>query len=150
MSTLVVVGYDDQFKAEEVRLMLLKLQRDYLIDMEDAVARSRKDEGRELTLPLFRTDTHSCVERMVRISSLSAPDGRKDLSAIITTDAPPPSIMTPKVVGPFENRVSMSWIFSAWAARRGQCFLLMSVGFYAVPKFPFGVDTVDGRPLPSI
>ena len=37
MSTLVVVGYDDQFKAEEVRLTLKKLQKDYLIDLEDAV-----------------------------------------------------------------------------------------------------------------
>ena len=98
-------------------------------------------------MPPFRTDTHPRVER---ISSLSAPDGLKDLSAIITTDAQPPSIMTPKVAGPFESRVSMSWIFSAWAARRGQCFLLVSVGFYAVPKFPIGVDTVDGRPLPAI
>lgn len=37
MSTLVVIGYDDQFKADEVRLALLKMQKDYLIDLEDAV-----------------------------------------------------------------------------------------------------------------
>ena len=37
MSTLVVIGYDDQFKADEVRLTLLKMQKHYLIDMEDAV-----------------------------------------------------------------------------------------------------------------
>ena len=37
MSTLVVVGYKEPFKAEEVRLTLRKLQRDYLIDLEDAV-----------------------------------------------------------------------------------------------------------------
>ena len=36
MSTLVVVGYDDMFKAEEVHLKMLKMQRDYLIDLEDA------------------------------------------------------------------------------------------------------------------
>jgi len=46
MSTLVVVGYDDQFKAEEVRLMLLKLQRDYLIDMEDAVVAVKDAKGK--------------------------------------------------------------------------------------------------------
>ncbi len=67
------------------------------IDMEDAVARSRKDEGRELTLPLFRDNTHPNVERMVRINGLSTPDGLKDLSAIIASDFPPPSIMIPKV-----------------------------------------------------
>ncbi|MEO8005867.1 MAG: CoA ester lyase [Betaproteobacteria bacterium] len=67
------------------------------IDMEDAVARSRKDEGRELTLPLFKTNTHPHVERMVRINGLSTPDGLKDLSAIIALDSPPPSIMIPKI-----------------------------------------------------
>ena len=45
MSTLVVVGYDDQFKAEEVRLTLLKLQKDYLIDMEDAVVAVKDPKG---------------------------------------------------------------------------------------------------------
>jgi len=37
MSTLAVIGYNDVFKAEEVRLSLIKMQRDYLIDLEDAV-----------------------------------------------------------------------------------------------------------------
>lgn len=67
------------------------------IDMEDAVARSRKDEGRALTLPLFKSSTHPHVERMVRINGLSTSDGLKDLSAIIDSDAPPPSIMVPKI-----------------------------------------------------
>jgi citrate lyase beta subunit len=67
------------------------------IDMEDAVARSRKEEGRALTLPLFKADTHPHVERMVRINGLSTPDGLKDLSAILESDAPPPAIMIPKI-----------------------------------------------------
>jgi len=37
MSTLVVVGYDEPFKAEEVRIQLQKLHREYLLDLEDAV-----------------------------------------------------------------------------------------------------------------
>jgi uncharacterized membrane protein len=37
MSTLIVVGYDERFKAEEVRIKLQKLQREYLLDLEDAV-----------------------------------------------------------------------------------------------------------------
>jgi uncharacterized membrane protein len=36
MSDLIVVGYDDEFNAEDVRLMLLKMKKDYLIDLEDA------------------------------------------------------------------------------------------------------------------
>ena len=49
MSTLIAVGYDDQFKAEEIRLKLLKMQRDYLIDLEDAVV-AVKDAGGKVKL----------------------------------------------------------------------------------------------------
>ena len=67
------------------------------VDMEDATPRDRKDEGRALALPLFKNITHPNVEWMVRINSLSTADGLKDLTAIIDSDAPPPSIMVPKV-----------------------------------------------------
>ena len=46
MSTLVVIGYDNQFKAEEVRLKLRKLQSEYLIDIEDAVVAVKDDAGK--------------------------------------------------------------------------------------------------------
>jgi len=46
MSTLVVIGYDDQFKAEEVRLSLMKMQKDYLIDLGDAVVAVKDQEGK--------------------------------------------------------------------------------------------------------
>ena len=36
MNTLVVVGYDDPYKAEEVHLKLRKMHKDYLVDLEDA------------------------------------------------------------------------------------------------------------------
>jgi len=45
MSQLVVLGFDDPFKAEEVRLALYKLQREYLIDLEDAVVAIKTPEG---------------------------------------------------------------------------------------------------------
>jgi len=46
MSTLVVIGYDNAFAAEEVRLKLRKLQADYLIDLEDAVVAVKDDAGK--------------------------------------------------------------------------------------------------------
>lgn len=46
MSDLIVVGYDDMFKAEEVRLKLLKMQKEYLVDLEDAVVAVKKDDGK--------------------------------------------------------------------------------------------------------
>jgi uncharacterized membrane protein len=46
MSTLVTIGYDDQFKAEEVRLTLMKMQKDYLLDLEDAVVAVKDQNGK--------------------------------------------------------------------------------------------------------
>ncbi|HMO64905.1 MAG TPA: DUF1269 domain-containing protein [Verrucomicrobiota bacterium] len=49
MSTLIVIAYPDLLQAEEVRLKLRKLQRDYLIDLEDAVV-ATKDAGGKIKL----------------------------------------------------------------------------------------------------
>ena len=46
MSTLIVIGYNDIFKAEEVRITLIKMQRDYLIDLEDAVVAVKDPAGK--------------------------------------------------------------------------------------------------------
>lgn len=46
MSTLAVIGYDDMFKAEDVRLKLRKLQAEYLIDLEDAVVVTKDQAGK--------------------------------------------------------------------------------------------------------
>jgi uncharacterized membrane protein len=46
MSTLVVIDYESEVKAEEVRLALLKMQKEYLIDLADAVVVVRDAHGR--------------------------------------------------------------------------------------------------------
>ena len=46
MSELIVIGYDNPFEAEEVRIKLLKMQRDYLIDLEDAVVAVKQSDGK--------------------------------------------------------------------------------------------------------
>jgi len=46
MSELVVISYDDVHQAEEVRLKLLKMQKDYLIDLEDAVIAVKNKKGK--------------------------------------------------------------------------------------------------------
>lgn len=53
MSTLVVVAYPDEFQAEEVRLRLLKMQKEYLVDLEDAVIAVRKENGKVKLLQLY-------------------------------------------------------------------------------------------------
>jgi uncharacterized membrane protein len=46
MSTLVVVSYQDGSKAEAMRLKLLEMQRDYLVDLEDAVVAVKDAKGK--------------------------------------------------------------------------------------------------------
>src|SRR5499425_556758 len=46
MSTLVVIGYEDPFKAEDMRLKLWRMQKDYLIDLEDAVVAVKDQKGK--------------------------------------------------------------------------------------------------------
>ncbi len=46
MSDLVVIGYDNEFRADEVRLELVKMQKDYLLDLEDAVVAVKKADGK--------------------------------------------------------------------------------------------------------
>lgn len=46
MSTLVVVNYDDPYKAEEVRLKLRKLASEYLLDLEDAAVAVKDEKGK--------------------------------------------------------------------------------------------------------
>ena len=46
MSTLVIVGYNDPYKAEEVRFKLRKLQSEYLLDLEDAVVAVKDEKGK--------------------------------------------------------------------------------------------------------
>lgn len=46
MANLVVIGFDNVHKAEEVRLALFKMQKDYLIDLEDAVVAVKQQDGK--------------------------------------------------------------------------------------------------------
>jgi citrate lyase beta subunit len=86
------------------------------VDMEDAVALPRKDEGRAATLPLFKENTHPHVERMARINAISTVHGLRDLQALIESDAPPPSIMLPKVKSAEEIQL-IETLLSAGKAR---------------------------------
>src|SRR5262249_49326950 len=46
MSTLVVIDYESEIRAEEVRLTLLKMQKEFLIDLADAVVVLRTERGK--------------------------------------------------------------------------------------------------------
>ena len=46
MSELVAIGFDNEAKAFEMRAELAKLQKEYLIDMEDVVVVTKDDKGK--------------------------------------------------------------------------------------------------------
>ena len=46
MADLIVIEYEDMHKAEEVRLKLQKMQRDYLVDLADAVVAVKDENGK--------------------------------------------------------------------------------------------------------
>ena len=46
MATFIAIEYEDPHKAHEVRLALVRLQREYLIDLEDAVVAVKDVQGK--------------------------------------------------------------------------------------------------------
>jgi uncharacterized membrane protein len=46
MSEFIAITYDGQLKAQEVRVELLKMQKEHLIDLEDAVVAIKKADGK--------------------------------------------------------------------------------------------------------
>ncbi len=46
MRKLIAVTYDNEYKAEEVRLAFLKMQKTYLVSLEDAVVVEKKQNGK--------------------------------------------------------------------------------------------------------
>jgi uncharacterized membrane protein len=55
MATLVVIDYENEAKAEEVRVALLKMQKEYLIDVADAVVVVRDAQGKVKLRQLYNT-----------------------------------------------------------------------------------------------
>ena len=66
------------------------------VDIEDAVPLSRKQEARDLTLPLLADENSADVEIMVRVNPLSTLDGLRDILALRDSNVPPKAIMLAK------------------------------------------------------
>jgi len=61
MATLVVIDYESEIKAEEVRLALLKMQKEYLIDLADAVVVVREANGKVKLRQLYNLTAAGAV-----------------------------------------------------------------------------------------
>ncbi len=61
MSTLVVIDYESEVRAEEVRLALLKMQKEYLVDLADAVVVVRDAKGKVKLRQLYNLTAAGAV-----------------------------------------------------------------------------------------
>ena len=64
MSDLLVIEFPSEAKAEGVREMLLAMQREYLIELGDAVVAVKDDRGRVKLNQLFQPVAHNAVSGM--------------------------------------------------------------------------------------
>lgn len=53
MSNLIVIVYPDELQAEQVRLDFLKMQKEYLVTLEDAVIAVKKPDGKVKLLQMY-------------------------------------------------------------------------------------------------
>ena len=61
VATLVVIDYENEVRAEEVRLALLKMQKEYLVDLIDAVIVVRDAKGKVKLRQLYDLTTHGLI-----------------------------------------------------------------------------------------
>ncbi|MVT64909.1 DUF1269 domain-containing protein [Bradyrhizobium pachyrhizi] len=61
MSDLVVIVYPTEAKAEEIREKLLDMQKEYLIELSDAVIAVKQDSGRVKLIQLMNTTAAGAV-----------------------------------------------------------------------------------------
>ena len=61
MAELVVIAFPNEAKAEEVRQTLLAMQKEYLIELGDAVIAAKDDQGRIKLNQLLNTTTAGAV-----------------------------------------------------------------------------------------
>jgi len=61
MADLIVIGYDDFYKAEEVRLKLRKMQQDYLVDLADAVVATKDEKGKVKLNQIHNTTAYGAM-----------------------------------------------------------------------------------------
>lgn len=88
------------------------------VDLEDAVAPDRKDEGRAATFAALGSAGPIKAELLIRINGLSTPAGLKDLSALVECATPPAGIMIPKTKAAAEIRVLDEIVSAAPALER--------------------------------
>ena len=140
MATLVVIDYESELKAEEVRLALLKMQKEYLIDLLDAVvvvnddARSYFATSAEKfdVIAFGLLDSHTTTAMTKTINCVRRLYQPEALSIALLNQTSMPSCNFPRSVLASSSRISNVLLISESpgkaliAARMSSMFLFLS------------------------
>ena len=113
------------------------------IDIEDAVPLSRKQEARDLTLPLLADEHSADVEIMVRVNPLSTPDGLRDILALRNSNVPPKAIMLAKPGSSAEIRLYDELLQGSCAEIRFHVIIESTDGLENVMKIAGASERID-------
>src|SRR5208337_4548827 len=80
MSDLVFIAFDNEKQAEEVRDKVLEMQREYLIEVDDAVVVVRDQNGRVKLNQLMSSRRSGCRSLLGHADRLALPDAGRGRS----------------------------------------------------------------------
>lgn len=113
------------------------------VDIEDAVPLSRKQEARDLTLPLLADEHSADVEIMVRVNPLSTPDGLRDILALRNSNVPPKAIMLAKPGSSAEIRLYDELLQGSCAEIRFHVIIESTDGLENVMEIASASERID-------
>ena len=113
------------------------------VDIEDAVPLSRKQEARDLTLPLLADEQSADVEIMVRVNPLSTPDGLRDILALRNSNVPPKAIMLAKPGSSAEIRLYDELLQGSCAEIRFHVIIESTDGLENVMEIASASERID-------
>jgi (S)-citramalyl-CoA lyase len=95
----------------------------FCLDMEDSTSADRKEEARQVCLPLYRRQVERSVRRLVRMNIPRSDEGVRDMLAIAALDTPPDGVVIPKVTSAAE----VQWVTGILAPKHPDLELIVLI-----------------------
>ncbi|MGB0553754.1 MAG: HpcH/HpaI aldolase/citrate lyase family protein [Alphaproteobacteria bacterium] len=95
----------------------------FCLDMEDSTSADRKEEARQVCLPLYRRQVERPVRRLVRMNIPRSDQGVRDMLAIAALDTPPDGVVIPKVTSAAE----VQWVAGILAPKHPNLELIVLI-----------------------
>jgi (S)-citramalyl-CoA lyase len=94
-----------------------------VFDLEDGTVTNRKQEARDVCLPLFAKEAGPTPIRLLRINNPRGPEGMRDLLALLDLEVPPDGLILPKV----ETVDDIHWVADILADRHANLELVVLI-----------------------